>query len=262
MFKIFPSDGLTPLPQLSDFSVWLVAEDRPPTTLLCQRAHQRRNEWATLHQPRKPDSSSFPGLLQHNAPVDAAAGLTAARQGDTAGEAQALTVAGPYFRQRMSDFRSRVWMQPPVSLASGVLCDFASLWSQYCGSLKLAAESFPLTWLHLDVEKYLTAWPSHPSWFSWSSRPTWIDPSEWAFLQCCYNPSVSPVDRLALFLLIYGALTVSQITRLFRALAQQTGWTFPLNEAGYTVGMDYLVKQWAAILRCMARAQVKQVPAG
>jgi hypothetical protein len=260
LFTVLPS-GQPQLPQLSDFSVWLLTQDCPVTTLLGQHAYHRLNDLNLRQPPLRPDISSFPTLLEANAPVNVARGLAAAREEDLVREAQALMVVGPSLRRRMTEFRARVWMQPPVELIPAVYQDFPGWWNQVRDSRRLKPEDLPLHYFRLDVENELRHPHRSPARICWDSRPTWIDPWEWAFLRACYNSDVSPVDRLALFLLIYGALDVAQITRLFWQLHTQTGWPFPLTAAGYTAAMDHLVRQWAAVLRYMARDRAARVAA-
>jgi hypothetical protein len=245
--------------------VWLLTEDCPEAGDLGRRARQRLADWASPLQPSPVDVTAFPAQLAADAPVDATPWLVQARQPQPPGpevETAALLAVVPDFSRRMTDFRARVRMQAPFTLLPEAVADFVCAWDHFWGSNRHPAD-FPLSCFDHELVNALTEWPAHPSYFSWATRPTWIDRSEWDCLRCCYNATVvSRVDRAALFLLIFGALNVPQIVRLFRLLGHQTGWNFPLNAAGYAAATEHLVQKLAAVLRGMVETRRERVAAG
>ena len=261
MFSAYPPGPALPVPILTPFSIWLLTRDCPAGTLLRHDADHRLNDLMAPPPPLRLDVTPFPGQLTAAGPVDAGPHLSVARRTpppSPADEAAAMQAVGPDCRQRMTDFRSRVRLAAPVTLFEQTLTDFVGLWRQYAEGNHDPAR-FSHAWFFHDVIQLLEGWPAHPPRV-WDARPVWIDPHEWPFLRCCYQV-LRPVDRLALFLLLYGGLNIRQVNRLLGHLHNQTGWRWGEGPAGLEGAMSHLVARWAAVIDCLVEARRKRVTA-
>jgi hypothetical protein len=256
MFAVHPPGPAMPLPRLEAFSLWLLTQDSTRGPRVLHDAAGALQQQIDHLPPLGLDVGPFPGMLANARPVDPSPHLSLARKGsppDTAAEASALSALGPHYRERMSAFRSRVRLEAPVNLLEEIEADFAQLWRQYWERDQSAAD-FPLDWFFHDVVGALADWPAPSSSFTWDSRPMWIDRHEWSFLRCCYE-KLGRVDRLAIFLLLYGALNIRQIVTLFRLLHNRTHWHWSETQAGHERVMDHLLERWTAVVECMSLAR-------
>jgi hypothetical protein len=157
------------------------------------------------------------------------------QQGDEVGRA---------FRPLLCAFLGRVSETDPAAYQEPVLEDFVHLWRRYLAGRTAPQDFWLLSFgpLVRDVVHRVSPPQVLPA-------RTWVeDPAERLFLECC-AATLSHVDRVALFLVLYGALDVRQVVRVLRA-AVPPGWAWAANPE---TAMDHLTERWVDVVEEMAR---------
>jgi hypothetical protein len=143
-------------------------------------------------------------------------------------------------------FLGVVSRRDPKVYAPAVLEDFVHLWRQYLAG-STAPRDFWLLCFRPLVQEALQRVPApevHPGW-------TWIDdPDERRFLECG-DSILSHVDRVALFLVLYGGLNIQQlIVVLCSIVPQGWKWTKSIDEA-----MNHLTERWLDVVEEMIKRE-------